>query len=152
MGKGLAIFGEGGKFGESVAAAGEQLFGLARIESQGELESFRFIEFGAGKFHGRMQAIYGDARPWDVHGCGIWDCDDTNRARGPKRFPSLRKSAVVRGESRRDVRSGTVDENDDFSGQILAGEIVKLLFGNLQAIAGKNEWCRDLAFTRVAPS
>src|SRR6266436_2883565 len=59
--KRLAVFCEGGEFGEGVATADEKLFSRGRIEKKGELEAVGFVEFSVGEIHGRLRTIDGDA-------------------------------------------------------------------------------------------
>src|SRR5690349_3487387 len=120
----LAIFAERGDFGEGVAGAGEKFFGGGGIESDADLFPWSLEEFGIGEVHGRLIVVRRNARPGNVHGCGIEYGDRADSAGGVKRLPALAGGLIMRGESGGDVlwRAGEVDS--DFAIQIEAGGLV----------------------------
>ena len=87
-----------------------------------------------------MRAIYGHARPRNIHRSGIGYSNDADNAGLPQSFPAFSDRLVVRRKRGRSFRGGPREIHDDFALQVEAGEIVVVHLWDLQAVADEHKW------------
>src|SRR6516162_3604461 len=139
MRKRLAIFGESSEVSKSVAGSGEKGFGGGRIKDDANIESLSFIEFGVGEIHCRLIVVGRHAGPWDVHGSGVGDGDDSDSARFVKGFPAFTDGLVVRRKRGGNVGRGASEVDGNLAVEVESGEFVEIFLRDMKAVADKNE-------------
>src|ERR1700676_4863412 len=87
-----------------------------------------------------MRAIYGHARPRNIHRSGIGYSNHADNASLPQSLPAFSDRLVVRRQCGRSFRGGSREIHNDFVLQGEAGEIVVVHLWDLQAVADEHKW------------
>lgn len=87
--------------------------------------------------------VDGNAGPRDVHGSGVGNRDDANGTGFMERFPALTDRLVVGREGAGEVSGRTSKVDGNLTIQVQAGKLVEVFFGDLKAVADKDERRRN---------